>query len=102
LLEDILDDLNKRRLDTTADWIRNDVLLSSWIERGFPVLYFSGIPGSGKSFIASKIVTILQEIHPQGFHIPSHVSVGYFFFKDSDPEKRSFHQALRDISFQIR
>jgi hypothetical protein len=29
------------------------------------------------------------------------VSVGYFFFKDDNPETRSLHQALRDLALQI-
>jgi hypothetical protein len=29
------------------------------------------------------------------------VSVGYFFFKDDNPDTRSFNQALRDIAYQM-
>jgi hypothetical protein len=34
-------------------------------------------------------------------HHISNVSVAYFFFKDDDPETRSFNQALRDNAYQI-
>jgi hypothetical protein len=34
-------------------------------------------------------------------HHTSNVSVSYFFFKDDNPETRSFNQALRDIAYQI-
>lgn len=27
--------------------------------------------------------------------------MGYFFFKDDNPKTRSFHQALRDLAYQI-
>jgi hypothetical protein len=34
-------------------------------------------------------------------HDTSNVSVGYFFFRDDNPETRSFDQALRDMAYQI-
>lgn len=77
-------------------------MFEKWINNETPLLYISGIPGSGKSFIASNIISFLKERHPQRVGDPSHTTVGHFFFKDSDPNTRSIHQALRDLSFQIR
>jgi hypothetical protein len=34
-------------------------------------------------------------------HHPSCVSVGWFFFKDDNPDTRTFTQALRDIAYQV-
>ena len=102
LMEDMFDDINKRRVDGTGNWIRTDALFEKWVSRTSPVLYVSGIPGSGKSFLSSNVISYLREKHPQGVQDPSHVSIGYFFFKDDKPDLRSVHQALRDLSFQIR
>jgi hypothetical protein len=39
--------------------------------------------------------------HEPGVHHTSNVSVAFFFFKDNDPETRSFEQALKDAAYQI-
>ena len=94
-------DISKKRVPGTGDWIRNEQLFKSWMNQKNPVLWVSGNPGSGKSYLSGNIISYLREQHPQGVQHPSHTSVGYFFFKDSDPQTRSFHQALRDLAYQI-
>jgi hypothetical protein len=66
-----------------------------------PILWISGNPGAGKSFLSANIISLLREENPQGVQSTTHVSVGYFFFKDTTPDTRSFHQALCDVAFQI-
>jgi hypothetical protein len=89
----------KLRVPGTGDWVRNERLFQKWIgECDKPVLWISGSPGNGKTFIAQNIIAFLQE---QPLNFPSPISVGYFFFRDSDPKTRSFHLALRDMAFQI-
>jgi hypothetical protein len=89
----------KLRVPGTGDWVRNERLFQKWIgECDKPVLWISGSPGNGKTFIAQNIIAFLQE---QPLNYPSPISVGYFFFRDSDPKTRSFHLALRDMAFQI-
>jgi hypothetical protein len=92
---------SKKRVPGTGDWIRNEELFMSWMDQENPVLWISGNPGSGKSYLSGNIIAYLQEQHPQGVQHPSRISIGYFFFKDSDPQTRSFHQALRDLAYQI-
>lgn len=98
---DWYDKINKSRVPGTGDWIRGEGLFKSWIKRDIPILWLSGIPGAGKSYLSSNIISFLRDRHPQGVQPPSHVSVGYFFFKDDNPKTRSFHQALRDLAYQI-
>ncbi|KAH0559339.1 hypothetical protein GP486_004147 [Trichoglossum hirsutum] len=99
--QDWYDKINKTRVPGTGDWVRNESLFKSWVDRGFPVLWISGTPGAGKSYLSSNVITFLREQHPQGIQHPSRISVAYFFFKDDNPRTRSFHQALRDIAYQI-
>jgi hypothetical protein len=47
------------------------------------------------------MIAFLNDQYPQGVQHPSHISVGYFFFKDDNPKTRSFPQALRDLAYQI-
>jgi hypothetical protein len=98
--EDRLNSMNRSRIPDTGEWIKHKKEFVSWINRTTPVLWISGNPGAGKSYIACSIVNYLK--HSLEKIGPSDVtSVGFFFFKDDNPKTRSVHQALRDIAFQI-
>ena len=99
--QDWYDKINKLRVPGTGDWIRGEDFFQAWIHKHIPILWVSGNPGAGKSYLSSNIISFLRDQHPQGVQNPSHVSVGYFFFKDDNPKTRSFHQALRDLAYQI-
>lgn len=99
--QDWYDKLCKTRVSGTGDWIRREGVFQGWMDRDLPVMFISGNPGAGKSYLTSSIVSFLRDEYPQGVQHPSHVSVGYFFFKDDNPTTRSFHQALRDVAYQI-
>lgn len=99
--QDWYDKINNSRVPGTGDWIRSENMFKSWLEKSVPVLWVSGNPGSGKSYLSSNIISFLREQHPQRIAHPSYVSIGHFFFKDDNPLTRSFHQALRDLAYQI-
>ena len=99
--QDTYDKIKKERLSGSGDWIRDESLFKSWVNKTIPVLWISGMPGAGKSFLSSVMISYLKEQFPSGVHNGAQVSVGYFFFKDNSPKMRSFHQALRDLAFQI-
>lgn len=99
--QDWYDKINKTRVPGTGDWVRGEDLFKSWFVKNNPVLWVSGTPGAGKSYLSSNVISFLREQYPQGIQNPSHVSIGYFFFKDDQPKTRSFHQALRDLAYQI-
>lgn len=92
--------INKARVPGTGDWVHREDVFQSWINKETPVIFVSGNPGSGKSFLAANMISFLNRLPPvlQGNPL---VSIGYFFFKGDKPQTRSFHQALRDLAFQI-
>ncbi|KAL4916393.1 NACHT and TPR domain protein [Aspergillus aurantiobrunneus] len=94
------DKINKARVPGTGDWVLKEHVFQSWIKKDKPILFMSGNPGAGKSFLAARIISFLQEKTSPGQE-NSPVSLGYFFFRNDDPQTRSFHQALRDIAFQL-
>ncbi|PGH03032.1 hypothetical protein AJ79_07464 [Helicocarpus griseus UAMH5409] len=93
--------VNRSRLPGTGDWIREEKSFRDWISRVKPLLWVTGTPGAGKTYLASNIITYLKHRFPQNVQHPSHVSVAYFYFKDDDLKTRSLNQALCDISFKI-
>jgi tetratricopeptide (TPR) repeat protein len=99
--QDRFDQIDKHRVDGTGDWIRREQFFKSWIDKTKPLLWVSGNPGAGKSFVAANIISYLRAKYPQGVRNSMRVSVGYFFFKDTDLKTQSFHQALCDMAHQI-
>lgn len=95
--------INRDRVPKTGNWIQEQQEFKCWMDNESlkPILWVSGTPGAGKTYIASNIISYLKEIHPQNVRHPSYVSVGYFFFKDNNPQTRSLHQALCNIAFQV-
>ncbi|KAL3473862.1 NACHT and TPR domain protein [Aspergillus californicus] len=99
--QDCYDNINKARIPGTGDWVRNEDIFNGWVDKATPIIFISGNPGAGKSYLSTNIISFLCNRYPQHVLTTSLVSVGYFFFKDNNPETRSFHQALRDVAFQI-
>lgn len=97
--QSVYEKINKARLRGTGDWVRSEPIFNMWLKRDFPVIYLSGNPGAGKSYLSTNMISLLYEHYPQD--VKSHISVVYFFFKDNNPDTRSAHQALRDMAYQI-
>jgi tetratricopeptide (TPR) repeat protein len=93
--------INRSRVSGTGDWIRKEQPFQTWMARERSVLWIAGNPGSGKSYIASNLISYLFETYPQKVQDLSHTSVAYAYFKDDDSKTRSFLQALKDMAFQI-
>jgi hypothetical protein len=99
---DTYQSIAKRRVPGTGDWVRREPSFQGWAEKSQnPMLWISGNPGNGKSFIAQNIISYVEELNTQHAGPTPSTHVGYFFFKDTNPETRSVHRALRDMAFQI-
>ena len=84
-----------------GDWIRSEKHFVDWKRSKSSLLFVSGVPGSGKSFLAHNITSYLHETaKDSGSSLPGH-NVACFFFQETVQKTRSVHQALRDISFQL-
>lgn len=90
--EDFFTLFNKARAEGTGDWILQDEGLRAWLKTDTPYLWICGAPGTGKSFLTTRLVA-------WGSENLSHLA--YFYFRDNNPETRSVLQALRDVAYQI-
>lgn len=99
--EEIYRGISGKRVTGTGDWVHDERLFKAWLDRDKPVLWISGGPGSGKSYLSSNIIQLLMQLHPQRVQASSRISIAYYFCKDYDPELRSFNRALRTLAFQI-
>jgi len=98
---DRFDEIKREHVLGSGDWVKDEEPLQDWISSKSPILWISGNPGSGKSFLTYTIITYLLEQFGDATGAAAHDSVGYFFFRDNKDQTRSFEQALRDIAFQI-
>ncbi|KAK5993054.1 hypothetical protein PT974_06482 [Cladobotryum mycophilum] len=90
--EDFYTAFSKSRIPGTGDWLIEDEGLKAWFQGETRYLWMCGSPGTGKSFLTTRLITWGLENLPQ---------IAYFFFRDTDPETRSVLQALRDIAYQL-
>ena len=87
----------------SGDWIRAEETLQSWIDPNQqPLLWVSGNPGSGKSFLTYNIITYIHDLALDGLSaVPEDACAAYFFFRDNNVSTQSVQQALRDMSYQL-
>ena len=99
--EELFRSISNKRVPGTGDWIRQEPLFKSWLERDWQILWISGGPGAGKSYLTTNIIQLLLQTYPQGVQDSSRTSVAYYFCKDYDPDLRSINKALRTLAYQL-
>ena len=99
--ENVLRSNKMRRAADTGTWILSEQAFKAWLEHESPVLWISGGPGAGKTFLSCFIVQHLLDTIQGPVDDGSRASLAYFFCKDDVPELRSFDAAIRTMSYQI-
>lgn len=54
--QDWYDRISKTRVPGTGDWVRHEDVFQGWLARDLPVMFVSGNPGAGKSYLSSSII----------------------------------------------
>ena len=74
--EECLHRISDNRQPGTCDWVLEEPLVRSWIEddKGESVIWMTGIPGAGKSFLCSLIIQNLETHRDltEGYYFCSH------------------------------
>ncbi|KIX09815.1 uncharacterized protein Z518_00896 [Rhinocladiella mackenziei CBS 650.93] len=79
----------------TTEWIESDPQYLDWVEDLSPhprILFLSGLPGSGKSVLASYIVRRLKD---------EDMACHFFFFRHDVQSKQSIVSLLGSLAFQM-
>ncbi|PKS12340.1 hypothetical protein jhhlp_001640 [Lomentospora prolificans] len=98
--EDRYNLLKGSRTPSTGDWLVADASFKSWVAGEFPFLWICGNPGTGKSYLTSRLISWMEDLLSQTSEASAD-SIGYFFFRENNPETRSVNQCLRDIAYQL-
>jgi hypothetical protein len=79
--EDHLISIQRRSIGDIGDWISMESTYVRWLHGDFPLLWVSGDPRSGKSYLAGRIILELQTKAWKPNKRLDNMLVGYFFFR---------------------
>ena len=83
-------DISSRRTPETGEWVKNTAQFRNWVRdvTGSNVIWCSGIPGSGKTFVASLIIDHLRKISAKHHSEVAYVYCDYKSYeKEKDPQR---------------
>ncbi|KAL5354826.1 hypothetical protein ACLOAV_000917 [Pseudogymnoascus australis] len=80
------------RLPRSGDWVLKEQLYDKWFQMQFPVLWILGIPGTGKTYLASRILSHLR----QNSRLAS-----FFYIREGMNTQHSLEVILKVIAYQI-
>ncbi|KAK6354148.1 hypothetical protein TWF730_008564 [Orbilia blumenaviensis] len=95
-VEDDLESINC--LPGTGSWLLSEPLINKWIDGETPLLFLSGGPGTGKSYLSSFLIKHLRDTKSKNLDTPS---VGYFFFKGDTDSRTDFVISLKTMAYQL-
>lgn len=80
------------RLSRSGDWVLKEQLYDKWVQMEFPVLWILGKPGTGKTYLASRIVS----------HIRQNSGLASFFYiREGMNTQHTPEVMLKAIAYQI-
>jgi hypothetical protein len=80
------------RLSRSGDWILKEQLFDRWFQMEFPVLWVLGKPGTGKTYLASRILS----------HIRQNSGLASFFYiREGMNAQHKPESILKAIAYQI-
>ena len=93
--EEQLERISDKRQPETCDWVLSDPQMRPWIQddTGDAVLWMTGIPGAGKSFLCSLVIGNLQS--------KQHLSTLYFFCSHQSSSESICSIMLRTLAIQL-
>lgn len=81
----------------TGDWLLNAPEFSRWKQEEKQILWLFGIPGSGKTVLASTVIRHVKDLCYPG----SDIFCAYYYFDFSDPYKQTLTSMLRSVLSQL-
>ncbi|KAK6340012.1 hypothetical protein TWF730_001789 [Orbilia blumenaviensis] len=105
--KELYGEFKRRLLPGTGAWLRKEAAYNEWLAAKIPVLFIFGEPGSGKSYLATSIISEVQEMFSHNYSIDEkniqtdHTSTAFFFIRESDTQLLNVNGMLKTIAYQI-
>ncbi|KAK4209150.1 hypothetical protein QBC37DRAFT_378333 [Rhypophila decipiens] len=94
----------ERRGTPSGSWILDNVTFQDWTDvtcSKHQTLYVNGSPGTGKTIFASWVIEHLKKMQATSQETGRDISLVYFFFKHSQPNKRTLTAFLLSAICQL-
>ncbi|KAK5653775.1 hypothetical protein OQA88_7933 [Cercophora sp. LCS_1] len=85
-------------LKGTGSWLENEPFFNAWMRREAIILWIFGGPGSGKTFLSTRITQLLKE---KSLVAGNTDAVAYFFVKENSETLRDANIILKTLAWQI-
>lgn len=85
-------DIEASRLSRSGDWVLKEQLYNKWEQMEFPVLWILGKPGTGKTYLASRIISHIQQ---------SSRLTSFFYIREVMNTHHTPEVILKVIAYQI-
>ena len=85
-------DIEASRLSRSGDWVLEEQLYNKWVQMEFPVLWILGKPGTGKTYLASRILSHIQQ---------SSRLASFFYIREVMNTQHTPEVILKAIAYQI-
>ena len=80
------------RLSRSGDWLLKEPLYEAWSRSEFPVLWILGRPGTGKTYLASRVLSHLKE---------SSELTSFFYIREGMNAQHTPDVILKTIAYQL-
>ncbi|KAH7355326.1 hypothetical protein BKA65DRAFT_582168 [Rhexocercosporidium sp. MPI-PUGE-AT-0058] len=100
---DTHDDIWKRRLGDTGQWMLSDSQFLQWLDGSIKILWCTGLPGAGKTFVFSAIVNHLLTSKESSIHSKSEQKIGvaYIYCSYNDQRAQTLDALLSSVIQQL-
>ena len=99
---DLYEEMKQSRVDESGLWILKEIRYKDWVSGTSPLLCVYGIPGSGKSYLSTRIIDDLWARYPQASQLRKVESVAFYYLKEEDTRSlRKIDDLIRTLAFQI-
>ena len=88
-------EIRKKRQDGTGQWLLDSDIFQRWVSGGERVLWCPGIPGSGKTILASTVVDYLKSKFEHANSVA--ISCIYFNYKEQQTPETLIGSLLRQL-----
>lgn len=96
------DKIWKDRIKGSSDWILQEDIVKGWLECSHDqIVVVSGLPGSGKTFLAARMVGHLLSTPNQANKESTRLSAAYFFCKERLAALSKVATALKTVAYQL-
>ena len=86
-----------QRQEGTGQWLLETEHFNSWMESGEQTLFCPGIPGAGKTILASTIINHLQTT----FQDRPEIAIAYIYFSYKRQEEQTLNSSLASLLRQL-